>query len=89
MLALTIADTLQNFDQHLRLAGAMLFLQTCTELTGTSPQDVAMVAGNIRAAAEKGLVDPGRRHKALVSFLTDDVLEWKQKVAEEEGIELA
>lgn len=86
-VALTIADTLQNFDQHVRLAGAMLFLQTCAELTGTSPQDVATVAGNIRTAAEKGLVDPGRRHKALVEFLKGDVLEWKQKVAEEEGID--
>lgn len=46
----------------------MLFLQTCADLTGTSPQDVATVAGNIRTAAEKGLVAPGRRHKALVEF---------------------
>lgn len=87
-VALAIADRLQDFPQHLRLAGAMLFLQTCTELTGTSPQDVATVAGNIRTAAEKGLVDPGNRHKALVSFLREDVMEWRQKVAEEEGIDV-
>lgn len=88
-VALTIADTIQNFDQHVRLAGAMMFLQTCAELTGTSPQDVATVAGNIRTAAEKGLVDPGKRHKALVQFLQEDVMQWREELAQEEGIDLA
>lgn len=88
-VALTIGDAIQGFEQHLRLAGAMLFLQTCAELTGTSPQDVAMVAGNIRTAAQKGLVDPGKRHKALVEFLKDDVMQWREELAEEEGIDLA
>jgi hypothetical protein len=34
-------------------------------------------------------LDPGRRYKALVNFLKDDVLKFKQEYAEEEGVELA
>ncbi len=88
-VALTLADALQNFDQHVRLAGAMLFLQTCAELTGTSPQDVATVAGNIRTFAERDLLAPGQRYRGLVSFLQDDVMRWREELAEEEGIDLA
>ncbi|QIG74611.1 hypothetical protein EVC11_029 [Rhizobium phage RHph_I20] len=88
-VALTIADTIQHFDQHVRLAGAMLFLQTCAELTGTSPQDVATVAGNIRSFAERDLLAPGQHYRGLVNFLQDDVMRWREEIAEEEGIELA
>lgn len=88
-VALTIADTIQNFPQHVRLAGAMLFLQTCAELTGTSPQDVATVAGNIRTFAERDLLAPGQHFRGLVNFLKDDVMQWREQIAEEEGIDLA
>lgn len=88
-VALTIADAIQNFPQHTRLAGAMLFLQTCSELTGTSPQDVATVAGNIRSYAERDLLKPGQTYRGLVNFLKDDVMKWRDELAEEEGIELA